>query len=305
MQTSLHISKPIGKLFIIWTIYTVCLLSIGNILAAGETDCTVINALPTTKNILPDTVYRQAQINLWLACCRMSQATNLWYCRTSLFATNTNVYTQSPYILDHLVDVMRRSLDAEPSIQYPWIPLDPAWVKRRAYIDTTLSSITWAIPIQVFQSRSAYRWTDKSSIWISSPDIICPYISSHLTKLTSNRQISDPSSPWYIPLAHKYMGSCAIARCSTASTRQSQKNPADLRYCQAQAHHRIEQEKDLVQLTLIEQGSRATLVNFDNYAINSFTQSWLNPLLDQITQFASLMRVIYKSAGGVTRQCSG
>lgn len=183
-----------------------------------------------------------------------------------LCASYAPLYMESPYIFDHIIDYVWRSLDANPAAHYPWATLDPQAKERRDYINTQATEVKWAIPISLLSTFKKYRETQTE-----------PLSWSHYSCNDLKKELENWSD---LTLTQKYRAWCMIASCAT-SWLWIPKNARHYDACIERAWQRIEQEYDYIQLLVLQQGNQM-LKTQRNVYINEYLFGRANTMIDKM-----------------------
>ncbi len=214
----------------------------------------------------------------------------------------------SPYLIDHLVDVRLRMLDGDPAYNDPQLVND----KGRAWRETmreNANKAEWLPPKQIYN--------DFATHW-GSPVAAMTYtmVFDNISLWCS--QFAEAKDLWSLRM--EYHATCDIAYClyhdmQSADYRKQWRgiaqwasDPAKLlawyQWCHSMVQQRVKDEASYVWLTMLEQAN-----TFSNNLIRSYTQTYFMDnrfanLLKKFVEQQQWLEIITRKIGEGTAECS-
>ncbi len=118
------------------------------------------------NNILPKKAFEKAVENLQIFCCKIEKEWEYNYCEN---IDNTIEVPSSSSLLDHILDVSLRRLDAKEENEngedliYGLDP-DPMGRERRIYITEHWNSTQWSVPLDIINKYKKYWTLDNNKV---------------------------------------------------------------------------------------------------------------------------------------------
>ena len=255
----------------------------------NENDCSKVfnKDVWDNESILPITDLEIAINNLETYCCSTNRK-NEEYCKN---LDKSEVYPDSPYLFDHIVDVWLRRLDAEINWSYDWMSFDEKWLARRTKVDEIANSKDGTPPIELknifdknFKFNILFFWEIKENDLSNYKDMTL--YDRYNNRCEISKYIYEKLAPSNKILALKKDGT-AVKKCKIITDA------------------RIEAEILYVKTLMMQKSNQILNENIQTYTNDYFAKERLQNLRDSILKLWDYMFKMYKwIGGGWTDECS-
>lgn len=252
-------------------------------------------------NIMPVDVFRRAFLNLKSYCCKANIIGNQnQSCTEEPLADS---YGYSPFLFDHLVDMILRRLDGDEKKTYGLTP-DPIGKQRRDWINEVADSQDGMMPLAIEQKFSEQRKI-LPSVRDFSRDEAKNCTSNPEDTLWQEFNKNYPNTP----LIHRYKNACQIAACAYNQATLGREREYTLKEgydrCIQRIEQRIGDEYLYTKTTAMEKGNQLMLDNMKSYMLDYFSRDRMTQLQDLWFQTTDAFGTVDKNITEGTRICSG
>lgn len=206
-----------------------------------------------------------------------------------------DLYANSFYLYDHLIDIGLRKLDGDTELLYPWLEVDPMGWEWREKIDELANSEDGTMPLE-FQTRFAQTWWVAQGIDYPDDQSMCQ---------TMMWQVVDPE----VGLSQRYYVMCGIATCISKDelwwARDSQSASSDaFNLCTQEVNDRISQEYEYVEALLLKKWAQLLSDSLNGYLHTYFVTNRLQSILEKMSNFAEYLAAVVSKVAEGTKQCT-
>ncbi len=256
----------------------------------------------TNENLskaMPKEAMEKAFDNLKSYCCDTNKLG-----KTSCDTTSSNaLYPESIYLVDHILDVYLRRLDAKQENEN-WSDLlyglEPDWSgkERREFISKRGNEVNWSLPLEI-QKKYEIAWTTTQSVE-SYSDYIGANKNIWTSKVSGAITVYDT---W--TLYDKYYLACDVSNYIVITKNfGTSLTPQEYQSCKQLTYNRIDNEKLYVQTLLMQKWEKLLWSNMNAYLGTYFVKSKLSNLLKTIFDMSTSFSEINKAISKLTPECS-
>jgi len=301
----------IGKFgFILFWLLNCCVRGFSSVVFASDSDCNLVSADIVDwragadslySNLYPSEARIQALINLKAYCCEHdSTMINSDNCKNAVFLYS---YPESPYLLDHLIDVGLRRLDA--SAMYGLDP-DMDGQKWRTYIRKASTDADGNFASSIEKEYKKYWSLDnnKYQLWFETIDEVRSLLNSkdYSSLLWLNEIYEDAT------LYQKYVEQCGIAYLLYIDVPSYNKPLLAFEdkflTCQKLVANRIVNELTYTKNLVLQKSTKLLTDNIHVYLYDYFSKNRLINLQETIFSISDLFTTLAKSFPWWTSECN-
>jgi hypothetical protein len=286
---------------LIVSIIIICIIQISNFSFAQQSiwsnDCALVtntqdiqndysNILNKYDQIIPSPATAKALENLKAYCCKSKQPISSDLRESCQGFNPPDIYPQSQYLYDQLIDIILKRLDAIPSSPYG-LSADTQGLERRQYLENFMKQNKGSRPDSLTTTFQQYR---SSKNPISYDEKICNIIQE---QGNSNMTLLD-----------KYNSTCTIARCIYKDISDKQFEWSAYDKCQNMVRNRVQAEFTLTQKIMMQQAINLLQHTIHAYAVDYFSTARLSSLQNTLQIATNDLYIVNKSVVEWTKQCS-
>lgn len=275
---------------------------IGQTYGQQSYDCIAVNTNIQDKNIffddpsglLPPEAIQKAYENLQAYCCAANLITDKQICTYP----KDKVFPESPYLYDHLIDVIIRRLDGFEDMAYG-LEIDTQGIQRRETSKEIATNPAGKTAIQAIDNIENFWWLSDKPIPVPTP-----YNTNNCGTIDTNLITKN--------MYTKYINTCFVARCAydqeienikNISTRADTSN--GYKTCQDIIQTKVLQELRLARITMSEVANQKLRKAMTDYLKNYFVNSRLQNMQDKLSGVYDAFAVVNRFVIEGTKQCSG
>jgi len=196
-------------------------------------------------------------------------------------------YSQSFWLMDHLVDVWFRYLDWDTLTQYDDASLESNWTKRREFIRNHAKSINWVSPNLIIENYNVFWNSENKQIPVHNMD-----------------QIKMNWQNWW--LGNKYIATCNIAWYiqDVFLDKDNSRENSDVKKCKEFAWQVLKNEFNYVQYVMIQQWASFIVSNLRSYTSEYFVNSKLREMLENFAKMQATFLMVNQKVQEWTSVCT-
>lgn len=215
-----------------------------------------------------------------------------------------DVYPDSSFLYDHILDVGLRRLDgSEDGLLYNKDIMEPSAQERYETINDHATNIDGIAPLLIQNDFAQFFWNGDQQHNFPSISTLTT-IGNSAECQQYNKDISQASLKSYM------LAQCDIAYCvyNDIQTINNGISTTDLTYwyntCKSIVEQRVNQELNFVQWVMLTQGDRMLNNSWESYTQDYIKDNRMTTLIESWTQHVSLLEIVNQKVDEWTKSCN-